>query len=290
MEYGNTYLRTPKERTLKEKSKKKVIDDFCNGIRDNKRNSLKSKSVIEALCNELGYNRGNLEGIELESKIDIQSKYRRFNIVKRMPLSLGEKINFPVPYSLDYVLEAGNAFHECYGFVEDSVVEAFTKVTKQSRTKIKIKGKTEYLNHDGIILLKRAEEHKKGMTAQDIVSFIAQEAKKVNAPLKYVGSFQKQSKEAFVFNPISGRIFVVATNICKTEYLNHDGIILLKRASLYQLELEYYGQINGYNHSNDIVGEMVLLTNAMINDSFRLGYSAKATKLTKFDWLTGNVK
>ncbi len=258
MTYGNTYPREPKEEPPK------------------------PKSVIEALCNEAGYKRENLEGIELESKIDIEPRRRWFDLAKSVPLSLGEKINFPAPYSLDKVLDISDAFHECYGFVGESIVEAFTKVTKQGETKIKIKSETEYLTREGISLLKRREEHKKNMSSQELVSFIAQEARKSKVPLKYVGSFQKQSKEAFVFNPISGRIFVVATNLCKAN--------LEDRGPLYQLELEYYGQINGYTHPDNIIEEMVLLTQSMINASSRLGYSGRSTKLTKFDWLAGNVR
>jgi len=261
--YGNTYSRTPKE---EEKPKKDKPE------KDN------SESVIETLCNEAGYTRENLEGTELEAKIDIES--RRGLAFKEMPPLWGE-IDFPAPYSLDKILGGSEAIHECYGYISGKgiVTEAFTKVRKGGKTKIKIKGKTTYLNEKGIFILRRDEEHKMDMTSQEIMTFIAKEARTHDLPLEYIGSFHKKSEEAFVFNPVSGRIFVLAKNMCTSE----------SRKSLYQLEVEYYGRINGYKKSGDIREEAAFLAQAMIKDVSRLGYTGKTSKLTKFEWMAGNA-
>ena len=97
--------------------------------------------------------------------------------------------------------------------------------------------------------------------------------------MEYIGSFSKQSKESFVFNPTSGRIFVIATNICTIDKNPN---------KLYQLEVEYYGQINGFSSIRDVEGDLAELTKGILKN-IPVGFIGKSTGLTKFDWLTQNV-
>jgi hypothetical protein len=263
MSYGSTYTKKPE--TV---SKTKLQE------------APKLESVVGTLCFESGYNRENLEKIELESKLDIDAK-KLFFFSRKPSIVFGEKLKFPAPYSIDNILGITEAIHECYGFVSDKTTEAFTKVTKEGKTKIKIKSNTKYITENRIIILMRDEEQKENLSAKDIARFIVNEARSSNLTLKYIGSFNKTSKEAFIFNPISGRIFVMATNICSTT---------LRKTALYQLEVEYYGRINGYKNSTSAIDELSILTQLAITDASRLGYICRTSKKTKFDWLVENAR
>lgn len=248
MGYGDTYSR---ESTKEEKSQK--------------------NSLISCLCDEAGYNRENLEGIELESKIDL-----RDNII----LTFGENLDFPEPYSRDKILKSSKAIHSCYAFVRknNSLKYAFTKVEKNKKTKIKLKENLEIYNLNDIILMKRDEKHLGDLSKLEVNKKIAEIARQNKFPLEYVGKFTKESKEAFVFNPTYGRIFVIATNICTMD-----------NSQLYQLEAEYYGQINGFTASKDIDYDLANLIDGVLKQIPKK-YHAKTSKLTKFDWLVQNIK
>lgn len=276
MSYGRTFTRTPQ----KVSKSKRVIELDPSRFQFITPEAPEKKSVIEALCNEAGYNRECFETTELESKLDVELR-KQVAFLKKPSITLGEELLFPAPYSLEKVLGVTEATHECYGFVSEKTIDAFTKVTTDGKIKIKIKSIVEYHTENGIIILKRDEKHKENLTPSDITLFIANEARLSNAILKYIGSFNKTSKEAFIFNPVTGRIFVIATNIC-TCNTGED--------ILYQLELEYYGRINGYKNSSTVFVELASLTQCAINDASRLGYVCKNSTTTKFDWLVRNVR
>jgi len=259
MGYGDTYSRKPRQSTKEEISEK--------------------NSLVSCLCNDAGYNREYLENIELEAKIDLSysSRSRKTGII----LTFGEDLSFQEPYSRDKILPSSEARHSCYAFVdkkEKQLQYAFTKIESGERVKIKIKGKTQQINRGGIVLLRRAEKHLEDLSAIEVNKYIAKTARQSKLPLEYVGSFSKQSKEAFVFNPTSGRIFVVATNICGIQSNPN---------KLYQLEAEYYGQINGFSSTRGADEDLAELVKGMINN-FPKGYSGNSSTLTKFDWLVRN--
>lgn len=256
MGYGETYSRKPTK-------EKKSQED----------------SLISCLCNEVGYNREDLENIELETKIDLS--YSASQRKSGITLTFGEDLDFIEPYSRDKILESSKANHSCYAFVDKErnlLIPAFTKVEGGKNVKIKVKGKTQQIKNEGIILLKRDEKHFEDLTAIEINKYIAETARKNKLPLEYVGRFIKESKETFVFNPTSGRIFVIATNICT-----------MKNSQLCQLEAEYYGQINGFNASKNVESDLVNVIKGILEKIPRK-YHAKTSKLTKFDWLVQNIR
>jgi len=261
MGYGTTYSREPKKLTKEENSEK--------------------NSLVSCLCNDAGYNRENLENIELEAKIDLslQRKSRKTGII----LTLGEDLVFPEPYSRDKILKSSKANHSCYAFVDrnsGNLEFVFTKIERGSKIKIKLKEKTEHIRRSGIILLKRNEKHIEDLTRLEVNKYISEMARQSNLPLEYIGSFLKQSKETFVFNPTSGRIFVVATNICG---------IKANANQLYQLEAEYCGQINGFSSVKDVEDDLAELVGGMLGNLPK-EYLGKNSTLTKFDWLVQNIK
>ncbi len=237
-------------------------------------------SLVTLLCNNAGYNKENLEGIELEAKIDLSY----YHLFKRgdIKISIGEELKIQEPYSQDKILEKRISTHHFYGFLKDDDLEyAFSKTSILGKDKIKLKGDLEYIEHDGIIFIKRSEKHLNDLSPLEINQFISKQAQKSKRLLKYVGALLRETKEVFIFNPVSGRIFVITTGICKTE-LNKD--------KLYQLELEYYGQINGFNISDNIYDDMSVLANGILKDLPNHGYLGKPSKVTKFDWLVQNIK
>ena len=255
MGYGNNYTRDP------------GVGELPHGI-----------NLVESLCKDAGYNREELEGIELESKINIFPGW-----FKRMPLTFGERINLPEPYSRDDVLPVSDSVHSVYAFYdgsEERYFPAFTKVTARGKTKIKVKGDVEEIEQNEIILLKRSEKHLEDLSPLEVNRHIADIARENKFSLEYLGSFNKQSKEAFVFNPTSGRIFVVATNVCGIE--NCFG-------KLNQLEIEYYGQVNGFSSSSSVCDELSGLVSNILGN-FPKRYSGKSSNLTKFDWLVNSLK
>jgi len=262
MEYGSTYSREPERQTKEELSEK--------------------NSLVSYLCHEAGYKREGLENTELESKIDL-SYSRWFKWFKNGTiLTLGEDLEFPEPYSKDKILESSKANHSCYAFVDRqkrNLRHAFTKIERGGKVKIKIKGEKQQIRKENIIILKRDEKHLKDLSGIEVTKYISEIARQSNLPLKYIGSFLKQSKEAFVFNPTSGRIFVVATNICYIEKNPNQ---------LYQLEVEYYGQINGFCSLKSVDDELVKLVGGILQNLPR-GYTGKTSELTKFDWLVQNM-
>ncbi|MCK5321176.1 hypothetical protein KAJ38_01235 [Candidatus Pacearchaeota archaeon] len=264
MGYGDTYSREPKELTKEEMSEK--------------------DSLVSCLCNDVGYNREGLENTELESKIDVSySKWFIGRSKDRVILTLGEYLKFPEPYSRDRILESSKANHSCYAFVNGrngNLRHAFTKIEREGRVKIKVKGETQRIRKGNIIVLKRDEKNLENLSAIEVNKYISEIGRQRDYPLEYIGSFLKQSKEAFVFNPTSGRIFVVATNICSIEKNPNQ---------LCQLEAEYYGQINGFSSIRKVDGELIKLVGGMLRGLPR-GYSGKSSELTKFDWLVRNIR
>ncbi len=293
-DYGSTYRRAPTYQPTKEDISEK-------------------QSLVSVLCNEAGYNRENLEDIELEAKIDLDYFGHRTKLNR---LRLGEELEFPEPYSRDKILKASKAVHSCYAFVKSpgNFEQAFTKIQRQEYKKIKIKPSTEYIQKQGVILLKRPEQNLENLSQLDINKHISEVSKKSNSPLQYIGSFNKQSKEAFVFNPTSGRIFVIATNICNMKngkdktpkirgYLKRfqDMIenIAYKRQKqetrqefsqsiLYQLEMEYYGQVNGFSALDSVENELSILVKDTMGNIPK-NYKPRSSKLTKFEWLIANI-
>jgi hypothetical protein len=290
MGYGDTYTRTPTYQPTKEEISEK-------------------QSLVSVLCDEAGYNRENLEDIELEAKIDLDYFGHRTRLNR---LRLGEELEFPEPYSRDKILKASKAIHSCYAFVKGpgDFEQAFTKIQRQEYKKIKIKPSTEYIQKQGVVLLKRPEQNLENLSQIDINKYISEISKKSKSPLKYIGSFNKQSKEAFVFNPTSGRIFVIATNVCNLEtkektpkireYFKIFQNIMqdfkqrhkknrqeFSQSTLYQLEIEYYGQINGFSALDSVENELSILVKNTIQ-SIPKNYKPRSSRLTKFEWLIAN--
>jgi len=253
MSYGDTYQKEPTKEEISQKN-----------------------SLIAILCSKSGYNREDLENTELESKIDILSKKGLFGTIK---ITLGEELSFPVPYSKDKILEASKSIHKCYAFIGDELTLAFTQVDKNNQTKIKVKDYPEYIENNGITLIKRVEKHE-NLSELEITKYISDKAISSNLPLEYIGSFSKESKEAFVFNPTSGRIFVVSTNICEINSNSN---------KLHQLEIEYYGQINGFSTSKKVYEDMAYLVGGIL-ENLSKRYVCKNSTLTKFEWLVKNAK
>jgi len=264
-DYGRTYVREPRKQQER-KEREKVVE-------------VPEEGLVSSLCDEAGYNREGLDNIELEAKIDLEP----CGLIRKskIRMTLGEELTFPKPYSLDNVLAESESIHYCYAFVSGSkLVPAFTKVTKGERTKIKIKGETEQVERQGVIFLKRTEKHLEELSPLGVNKEIAEIARKSQMPLKYVGDFLKRSKEAFVFNPTSGRVFVISTNLCEAQGKNR----------LYQLETEYYGQVNGFSSWEDVYEEMARLTKAILTNGLpRLNYSGRNSTLSKFEWLIKNT-
>ncbi len=264
MGYGDTYSREPEELTKEEMSEK--------------------DSLVSCLCRREGYNREDLENIELESKIDVSySRWFSGGSKDKIILTLGEDLEFPEPYSRDRILKSSKANHSCYAFVNRrnrNLRYAFTKVERDSRVKIKVKGETQRIRKGNLVVLKRDEKHLENLSVIEVNKYISEVARQSNNSLEYIGSFLKQSKEALVFNPTSGRIFVVATNICS---------IGKNPNQLYQLEAEYYGQINGFSSIRKVDDELIKLVGGMLQ-GLPKGYSGKSSELTKFDWLVRNIQ
>jgi hypothetical protein len=292
MGYGDTYTKTPTYQPTKEDISEK-------------------QSLVSVLCDEAGYNREDLEDIELEAKIDLDYFAHRKRLNR---LRLGEELEFPEPYSRDKILKVSKAIHSCYAFVkaQGNFEHAFTKVQREQYKKIKVKKETEYIIKRGIVLLKRPEKNLENLSQIDINKYISEISKKSNSPIQYIGSFNKQSKEAFVFNPTSGRIFVIATNICNIEvkektpktkeyFKRFEQIIYdvlsqrkpareeFSQSILYQLEIEYYGQINGFSAIDDVEDELINLVKNTI-ESIPKNYKPRSSRLTKFEWLVSNKK
>lgn len=256
MGYGSTYSSQPRKSTEEELSEQ--------------------NSLISLLCNDAGYSREEFKDTELESKIDISCSKGTSPV-----LTLGESLEFVEPYSRDKILVSSKSIHSCYAFTDKNkgLLPAFTKVEKEGQIKIKIKEEMQQINKKGIILLRRDEKHLMNLNALEVNKEISQIARKSNLPLQYVGKFCKQDKEAFVFNPTSGRIFVVSTNLCDME---------LNQNTLYQLEIEYYGKINGFLTAGAVEEEMAELTRSVLK-YLPKEYSGKNSTKTKFEWLVENL-
>jgi hypothetical protein len=232
-------------------------------------------SLVSILSDKSGYARENFGEYELEVKIDI---------VSEPPLTLGEKLDYKSPYVKDKILEDSISLRNCYAFIDKTsgqMAQAFTKIIRGSDIKFKLKEKTEYLEKKEIIMLKRKEKNLVNLTGEHALQIIDSmfiEARKNNSYLDYIGEFQKQNKEIFIFNQVSGRIFVVETNICKAE-----------SNKLFQLEIEYYGKINGFPNINSPEEDMADLAGIVMENSNKK-YSFKNSTLTKFEWVAGKYR
>lgn len=235
------------------------------------------ESAVERLCHEYGYGREEWECFELESKITVAMPRGISAIWKPRPnLSLGESLRYPEPYSLDKVLAVSEASHSCYAFCNEPPACAFTKVARNDGTKMKVKGVPEYVCVGDIMVIKREESHAAFCNDRQISEYISDFARKSRRPIALVGSFDKKSKEAFIYNPASGRVFVAATNICEHRPSGR---------SLCQLEVEYYGLINGFVPCGTPFDEIAALIGSMLTCLGSRGYHAVNSTETKFDWL-----
>ena len=237
---------------------------------------IKANTVVTALCDKRGYTREGFTGTELEAKINVTPKRNIIGITRSLNLSLGEQIRFPAPYLLDNILDVSETVHEVYVSVSERVEEAFTVVKRTSGSKLKIKSNVQQYGPEDALILVRGEQHETENTTGQINELLVEKLKTSPFPIKYLGSFCKKSKEAFIFNPVSGRIFVVATNVCTSNAV---------KSTLYQVELEYYGQVNGYSYQDPVLDDMVALVRPMILDLPRLGYIGQSSTLTKGEWV-----
>ena len=242
---------------------------------------LQQNSLVTVLCKDVGYNKEDLDGIELEAKIDLIYK----NLFKRnnFEIIIGERLHIPEPYSQDRILDKRASTHHFYGFLNENgkLDYAFSKNSMDNGNKIKLKKNLEYIEYNGIIFTKRLEQHLNNLSPLEINQFISKQAQESKKPLKYVGALLRETKEVFIFNPTSGRIFVITTGICSTE---------LNKNKFYQLELEYYGQVNGFKTSENIYDDMYFLANRLLKDLPNHGYLGKPSRITKFDWLVQQIK
>lgn len=253
MGYGNTYS----EQEEKEKISQK-------------------QSLVGRLCNQFGYNREYLENVELEAKLSLAiPKDRNWKEL----LLMGEQLALPNPYARDKILSASSSDNICYAFVNSSsktLEYAFTEVETRDKTKLKIKEDSRISEKSGIYLLRRKEKHIYAKR-DEITAIIANLVRKSALPIEFIGKFYKIAKESFAFNPASGRIFVLSTGLCgrTDDFISY---------SLYQLEIEYYGQVNGNKATKTIEDEIVALTSGVLKEVPRK-YGAKSSALTKLEWL-----
>ncbi|MGV8087074.1 MAG: hypothetical protein ACP5N1_05585 [Candidatus Woesearchaeota archaeon] len=257
MTYGNTYSSKP------EPNKQNNTSDS-------------TKTLVEILCKEYGYNREGYDNYELEVKFDIQNpNTKRF-------FDITDKIIVPTPYIMDKILPESSSTHSCYAYMKNSPELAFTQVNKHNNSssgysmKLKIKGKEEYESVENIIILKRSEKHIENATGNQAIDMIKEMYTDKNVPIAYIGSFEKNSKEFFIYDNNNGRIFVVALNICKSGQKN-----------LVQAELEYYGRVNILTkvRTEEVFTEMSKLSKILIEQMANTEYIITNSIITKFDWL-----
>ena len=239
------------------------------------------QSVVKKLVDEFGYSREHLEGIEIETKIDI---YNRFNKSSRHDfLKTGEKIKVPVPYMKDKILKESYHPHHFYARIDQThktLESAFVEImTGGSIKKLKLKGETKITKKNGIYLTKRDEEHI-SMSQTELIPTVAKIVRGSPFPIAYVGAIHKYSKECFMFNHLSGRIFVLSSGFCEEENT---------RNSLRQLEVEYYGQINGYQGEKSAEDELIWLTHKVLKKIPKT-LCPRPSKLTKLEWLVNQNK
>lgn len=267
MGYGNSY---PSEKELQ------VAKEFRE--EEAKEKKSQQESFVEKFCKRLGYNRESFKDMELEIKLNL-SRPRPALFYGNQDLYLGEELSFPSPYCLDKILPTSQATHNCYAFVDTrkrTLESAFTEVDDITRIKLKCKSETQIYEKSGIYLLKRKEQHIPIKSNSEMIVSISSLVKNNKLPVEFIGGFEKRAKECFIFNPTSGRIFVISTGIC--QRVTH------KKDILDQLEIEYYGQVNSYNSKINVSDEMISLASKILN-GLPSGYSAKPTTLTKIGWL-----
>jgi len=262
MGYGNTYSSETVPVTVRKSVPAKEPEISC----------------VEKFCNKLGYHRESFENVELETKLNLLRKVPPIFSSKE-DLDFGHELELPHPYCLDKILPVSSAIHDCYAFVDTNkktLEAAFTEVDAAKRIKIKYKGKTDVYKKSGIYLLRRGEQHIPCDDRRQLVNAIANIVRTSLLPVECVGRFEKRTKECFMFNPISGRIFVMSTGLCQRA--ENEGDILD------QLEIEYYGQINSYKSNMKVEEELITLTSEIL-DKMPNGYKATSTILTKLEWM-----
>lgn len=271
MGYGYTYHPTASERRAiegegKEKEKKKETQSV-------------ERSIVQKFTDEFGYNRESLDGIELEIKLNLNMPSSEED--KAELYRVGEKLTLAHPYARDKILPISRSKHYCYAFIDKSkktIESAFTEIENSNGTKLKLKQETEIYKKDKIYLIKRKEQHIPCKNKSELTLAIANFIRNKDFPVEFVGQFAKETKECFTFNPVSGRIFVLSSGICQLIKAEHENNFL------YQLEVEYYGQINGYQASNDVKDEMFTLASGILKE-LPTKYHAKPSALTKIGWL-----
>lgn len=241
------------------------------------------RSFVQELCSKVGYNRESFQNIEVESKLNF-NRGPDGCLASEFLLHEVKEINFPQPYMSDLEISIEEpSKHDCYVFTDylnKEIYPAFTAVGNRKGTKIKIK-KNEKVSDRGIFRMKyiiqREEQHIPCNSEEDLSKAIPTIEEGCSLPIDFLGSFQKRSREQFLFNYISGRIFVISNGVA---YVYPDNEHFLR-----QIEIEYYGRINGYSPmKKDVEDELFDLTD-FLSKFFQNTFTAKPTKLTKLEWL-----
>jgi len=281
MSYGRTYERSQEEIAISESQK-------VTEIQTRKERLSQENSLVKELCKKAGYNRESFEDIEVEAKLDISGERelipihfgRRELNSDNLALTEVENIEFPIPYRRDIILPLTPlSEHGCYVFADYSKREispAFTAVETHGNVKIKIKGKADYRQIGENYIIKRTEKHLPCNSPIELRQAIYCIEKVSDLPVEYVGSFKKRSKEQFLFNLSSGRIFVVSNGVVSTDNW-YAG----------QIEVEYYGRINGYQTNEDTVDNEIIYLTDHISKNLGKGRKTTPTHETKLEWLVG---
>lgn len=280
MSYGGTYDRDSQEEIAIRESQK------VTEIQNRKERLSQENSLVRELCKKTGYNRESFENIEVETKLDIIGERDLIPIhfgrgrlnSDNLALTEAEDIEFPIPYRRDIILPLSPiSRHGCYVFADYSKKEispAFTAVETQGNVKIKIKGKAIYRKIGENYIVKRTEQHLPCNSPEELRHAIYCIEKISNLPVEYVGSFKKRSKEHFLFNLSSGRIFVVS-----------NGVVSTNNWYAGQIEVEYYGRINGYQSKEDTVNKEISYLTEHISKTLRKERKIMPTHETKLEWL-----
>lgn len=280
MSYGRTYDSGSQEEIAIRESQK------VTEIQSRKERLSQENSLVRELCKKAGYNRESFENIEVETKLNIIGERDLLPIHLRgkrnsddLALTEAEDIEFPIPYRRDIILPLTPiSQHGCYVFADYSKREispAFTAVETHGNVKIKIKGKASYRKIGENYIIERAEQHLPCNSPEELRRAVYCIEKVSNLPVEYAGSFKKRSKEHFLFNLSSGRIFVVSNGVVSTDNW-YAG----------QIEVEYYGRVNGYQSNEDTVDkEIVYLTEHISKTLERKERKTTPTHETKLEWL-----
>ncbi len=235
---------------------------------------------IEDLCKQRGYNREGNDDVEIEAKITLLPKrgFKRL-FAGKFDLDIGSKLSYPYFKKVlpGTIIEG----HVCYSF-KDNGACALTVVKKPERLKIKSKGSEEVTNVKGIKIIKRTERHvdypKDDARLDEYARDYAHNYLNISRnSIRRSGEFIKSARDIFLFNENNGRVFVVGSAECESP----------GRTNLRQLEIEYYGRINGFESKpGELYDEIRSIAASMLVNLKEKGYESKSSIETKFDWLT----